>query len=143
MSKLPKLICFVFFIYRKGYKLINSIFRSSSTLHIPLPIPLLKQKELRCSSLSYENKAESFATILNDKSSADLVFICREDEHYYCHRMILCSRVRLFRELFGLQLDHDSMSVKLTGEVSSLKREVLKTTSLFEEASVTHSSHHW
>lgn len=120
--------------------MINSVFGLSSTLRIPLSIPLLKQKELRCNCLSYENKSENFSSILNDKSSADIVFICR-GEQYYCHKIILCSRVQLFRELFGLCLDHDKMSVKLTSEVVSLNT-VLNTTSLFEEASIQ-NSHHW
>ena len=130
------------FLYRKGHRLINNVFRLSTTLRIPLPIPFLKQKELRCVSLSYENKSENFVAILNDKSSADLVFICKECQ-YYCHKIILCSRVHLFRELFGLCIDHDNMSVKCTSEVMSLNTEVLNATSLFEEANVVKSSHNW
>ena len=139
---LSTLNCVHFVLYRKGHRLINSIFRLSSTLRIPLPIPLIKQKELRCNSLNYENKSENFTTILNDKSTADVIFICRENQ-YYCHKIILCSRVQLFRELFGLLLDHDNMSMKFTSNIPSLNKEVLTATSLFEEASIVYSSHHW
>ena len=134
-------IC-VHFICRKGHKLISSVFGLSSTLRIPLPIPLLKQRELRCYTLSYDNKSENFTTILNDKLLADVVFICRQNE-YYCHKIILCSRVKLFRRLFGMCLDNDSMSVKFTDKASSLNTEVLYATSLFEEASIVHHSDHW
>lgn len=89
-----------FYYYRKGHRLINSVFRLTTTLHIPLPIPFLNQKELRSTSLNFEHKSENFAAILNDKSSAGVVFICKEN-HYYCHKIILCSRIHLFRELFG------------------------------------------
>ena len=131
-----------FYFLRKGHGLISNLFRLSSTLRIPLPIPLLRQKELRCNLLNYENKSENFAVILNDRSSADVVFICKEKQ-YYCHKIILCSRVHLFRELFGLCLDHENMSVKCTGEVLSLKSEILNVTLLFEEAKIMYSSHHW
>ena len=132
----------LFVLDRKGRRLINSVFRLSSTLRIPLPIPLVKLKELRCNSLSYENTSKNFNSILNDKSSADIVFICGENQ-YYCHKIIICSRVQLFRELFGLCLNHDNMSVTFTSNNLSLNAEALKVTSLFEEVRIVDSSHHW
>lgn len=114
----------------------------SSTLRIPLPIPLVKLKELRCNSLNYDNTSKNFNSILNDKSSADIVFICGENQ-YYCHKIILCSRVQLFRELFGLCLNHNNMSVKFTSNIPSLNTEALKVTSLFKEVRNVHSSHNW
>ena len=132
----------LFVLDRKGHRLINSVFRMSSPLRIPLPIPLVKLKELRCNSLNYENTSESFNSILNDKSSADVVFISGENQ-YFCHKIILCSRVQLFRELFGLCLNPDNKSVKFTSDIPSLNAEVLNVTSLFKEVRIIHSSHHW
>ena len=69
-------------------------------------------------------------TILNDESLSDVVCICGR-EYYYCHKVILCSRVALFRRLFEL--------IDCTDKVM-LNKEVLLTTNLFNQAFI--GQHH-
>jgi len=99
-------------------------------MRIPLPIPLLKQQELQYRCLPYENNSGDFTTILNDESQSDVVFICGRD-YYYCHKVILCLRVALFRKLFELTDCTDKVM---------LNKEVLLTTNLFNQATI--DQHH-
>jgi len=120
----------VYRLYRRRHNEIKNFFGLSSTLKIPLPIPLLKQQELQHRCLHYENNSGDFITILNDESLSDVVFMSGRD-YYYCHKVILCSRVELFRKLF-----RDCVElVTFTDEVI-LNKEVLLTTNLFDQASI-------
>ena len=70
-------------------------------------------------------------SVINDDSFSDVVFVCGND-CYHCHRVILCSRVALFRKLFGVTLDCIESTEKVT-----LNKEVLLTTNLFDQTSIS------